>query len=482
MASVDRFCQTVAISSTINSSTINPTINTTMKKKQVCIIGCGSSGMPVVKAMRDRGVSFDCFEASDEIGGNWVLNNSNGISAAYESLRINTSREAMQYADYPMPDSYPVYPNHHQIRQYFNDYFAEFDLAPHVQFNTTVTSCEQLANGSWQLEVSKEQPGEPSKEESFQYEELIVANGHHWDPRWPEPAFPGEFDGLVMHSHSYVSPSQPIDFSNKKIIVLGLGNSAVDIACELSQPALNNKVHLSVRTSAWVLPRFMFGQAIGRKTRHYPHWRLLSAFGENMLRLSHGTPQSHGLPKPKHRLAQAHPTISQYLYGKLDDGEIIPERNIEELKGARVRFEGGREIDADIIIYATGYKVSFPFFAPDFLSATNNELALWQHMLKPELENLYFVGLCQPLGAIMPLAEQQGKLIADAITGKLKFPAIAEMQEDIQKETVARNKRYLSSSRHTMQVDGPAYRKALDKVRVDAEARAAEKAPRLNVG
>ncbi len=96
---------------------------------KVCIIGAGSSGMPAVKAMVDRGIPFDCFEASDEVGGNWCYRNRNGMSAAYESLHINTHSELMQYEDYPMPPDTPDYPGHAAIKAYFDDYVDRFSLA-----------------------------------------------------------------------------------------------------------------------------------------------------------------------------------------------------------------------------------------------------------------------------------------------------------------------------------------------------------------
>jgi len=60
----------------------------------LCVIGAGSSGIAVAKALHERGVPFDCFEKSDRVGGNWVFGNKNEMSSAYRSLHINTSRSA----------------------------------------------------------------------------------------------------------------------------------------------------------------------------------------------------------------------------------------------------------------------------------------------------------------------------------------------------------------------------------------------------
>ncbi|MEM8499816.1 MAG: NAD(P)-binding domain-containing protein [Pseudomonadota bacterium] len=440
--------------------------------KNVCIIGCGSSGMPAIKAMVDNNISFDCFEAGNDVGGNWTINNSNGMSAAYESLRINTSRQMMAYADYPMPEHFPDYPDHRLIAQYFNDYMDAFNLREYVQFNTVVERCERDSTGLWSVTLSSG--------DTRCYLNLVVANGHHWDPQWPQPPLPGDFNGLVMHSHSYISPYDPIDLTNKNIVILGMGNSAMDIACELSQQSLDNTVYLGVRTTAWVLPRYLFGKPLDQQARTLLPWRIMTRITEALMRLTHGSPQSHGLAKPKHRALQTHPTISQHIYDKLDNGEVIAKPSISELNGNRVRFSDGSEVDADVIIYATGYKVNFPFFDPGFISAPGNDLPLWQRLVKPGVDNLFFIGLMQPLGAVMPLAEQQAKLVAEVINGNLQLPPLEEMLDDMAQERVAMHTRYLDSSRHTMQVDGPAYRKLLVKTKEQAKRRATTPAPVLN--
>jgi cation diffusion facilitator CzcD-associated flavoprotein CzcO len=107
---------------------------------RVCVIGAGSSGITASKVLNDNGIPFDCYEASDRIGGNWAYENPNGMSSAYKSLFINTSKPRMQYSDFPMPDHYPVFPHHTHIAEYFNNYVEHFNIRPHIRFNTTVTA------------------------------------------------------------------------------------------------------------------------------------------------------------------------------------------------------------------------------------------------------------------------------------------------------------------------------------------------------
>ncbi|MGD8977081.1 MAG: NAD(P)/FAD-dependent oxidoreductase, partial [Gammaproteobacteria bacterium] len=225
---------------------------------KVCVIGAGSSGMPVIKALRDRGIPYDCFEKSDQIGGNWCFRNANNMSAAYESLHINTDCRLMEYADYPMPPDTPDYPGHRVIMDYFNDYVDHFRLRETITFETAVEHAHRRPDGVWDVRLD-------SGEQRL-YDALVVANGHHWDPRLPEPAYPGEFDGGQIHSHAYISPEEPVDCRGKRVLVVGMGNSAMDIACELSRPGLAAKVLLSARHGVWIVPKYVFGVPTTRLT------------------------------------------------------------------------------------------------------------------------------------------------------------------------------------------------------------------------
>src|SRR5918998_2376589 len=143
---------------------------------RVCVIGAGSSGITATKALLDRGISFDTLEMSDRVGGNWAIENPNGVSSAYRSLHINTSRERMEYSDYPMPKSYPDFPKHTHIARYFNDYVDRFGLRERILFETRVERAERGADEVWEVRLSR-----PGGEETRRYDALLVANGHHWD-------------------------------------------------------------------------------------------------------------------------------------------------------------------------------------------------------------------------------------------------------------------------------------------------------------
>jgi cation diffusion facilitator CzcD-associated flavoprotein CzcO len=417
--------------------------------------------------MQEAGIPVDCYEKTDRVGGLWVFREGAEKTAAYRWLHINTSRKRMEYSDYPMPASYPDFPSHDQIARYFDAYVDHFRVRDRIHFNSEVKRAA-LKDGVWEITLASG---------TKHYDALLVANGHHWDPRWPEPPFPGDFKGTVMHSHSFVDAR---DFAGKRVLVLGMGNSAMDIAVESSYQA--ERVFLAARRGAHVVPKYLFGKpADSLAIKPWLPFAVRAAIFRGMLRLVQGPVEQYGLPKPDHRLGEAHPTISSDILSRVAHGTVIPKPNIKELQGDRVLFEDGTTEPVDVIVYCTGYKVSFPFFEPDFISAPDNDLPLFRRVFKPGLPNLAFIGLLQPLGAIMPLSEAQSTWVADYLRGRYALPSEPEMREHMHAERDKMFARYVSSKRHTMQVDFDDYLWDLAKERKRGERRAARNGGRLPV-
>jgi dimethylaniline monooxygenase (N-oxide forming) len=429
---------------------------------RVCVIGAGSSGIASCQVLHARGVDFDCFEKGSEVGGNWRYGNDNGMSSAYQSLFINTSRKIMEYATYPMPESYPDYPHHSQIAAYFDDYVDHFGFRDRINFRFEVTRVAPSAQGTgWDV---TSRPADGGAEESTRYDHVMVANGHHWDPRWPEPDFPGEFHGEVTHAHYYRSPE---GYEGKNVLVLGIGNSACDISVETSR--VSNMTFLAMRRGAWIVPKYVGSTPADELA---PSWatrlpfKLQRFFLQWMIDRVQGDPTEFGLPKPDHKIAEAHPTVSSDLLPRIGHGRITVKPNIARLEGDSVRFVDGSVEQIDKIVYCTGYKISFPFFDHDLLDPSgDNRIELYRRVVHPDLPGLSFIGLIQPLGAIMPIAERQSEWIADVIEGKVALPGRATMARDIAADQRAMRKRYVASKRHTIQVDYWPYLRQLDQER-----------------
>ncbi len=424
-----------------------------MALPKVCVIGAGSSGIAAAKALADRGIPFDCFEKSDRVGGNWVLGNRNGMSSAYSTLHINTSRERMEYADFPMPAAYPDFPRHDQIARYFNDYVEHFGLREHIAFETGVEHAAPREDGIWEVTLDRG--------ETRLYDALLVANGHHWDPRWPEPPLEGSFDGELIHSHHYRDPSQ---LEGKRVVVIGMGNSAMDIAVDASYHAAATT--LIARSGVHVVPKYILGKPLDSAVRptRIP-FQLLLAGMQVVLRLTVGPMERYGLPNPEHRLGRAHPTVSTRILDRLAHGEIEVKRGIERLEGHEVLYTDGTRAPADLIVCCTGYKIRFPFFDERFFAAPENRLDLYKRMFAPAQAGLYLIGFVQPWGAIMPIAELQGRLVGDHLLGEYALPSPGEMQRDIARMLRRQQRRYLASKRHTLQVDFANYAVELEDER-----------------
>lgn len=436
---------------------------------KVCIIGAGSSGLITSKKLKDQNIPHVCYEAGDQIGGNWTFKNTNQMSAAYRSLHINTSRKKMEFKCFPMPDHLPDFPHHSEIAKYFRDFADHFELWPNIKLNHKVTSTKRLDDGRWQVATDN------GTTEIF--DALIVANGHHWDPQMPEPAFPGNFTGHQIHSHQYVDPSEPVEAQGKNVVVVGMGNSAMDIACELGQRTVANKVFLSIRRSTHILPKFIFGKPIDSLLRHpgskaswyeplFPRFlvnKIILPLFSFVMNFVVGPNRRFGIPNPKHSFGRTHPTLSQDIHSRLITGDIIPKPNISRMDGDQVYFADGSCEKVDYIVYATGYKISFPFFSKNLINFSQNDLALFHRVFHHDYSNLMFIGLVQPLCSIMPIAEIQADWVSQYLLGHYKLPTTKQMQEQSRKDHQNMKKNYINSKRHTIQIDCLSYTRKLNK-------------------
>lgn len=440
-----------------------------MAYAKTCIIGAGTSGLICAKILKERGVPFDCFEKSSDIGGIWQFQNDNGMSTCYRSLHINTSKRMMELSDFKFRPEIAEYPSHTEIYSEFKRYANEFDVMKHISFNTEVLKCKRLDDGRWQVTIKCK-----GKEEVREYDFLAVANGHHWDPRMPN--FPGEFNGAQFHAHHYVDTSSPHQLKNKRVVVVGMGNSSMDIACELAHVGQGaEKVFLSQRSGVWIIPK-IFGSVPQDKFQRHPmkkpslmeHFKrkfiprklrvyLNDKLVEILVKMIVGMPQRVGLKPPKEPFHMRHPTVSQEIQNRLVHGDIIAKGNIAKLNGDSILFEDGSTEQVDAIIYATGYNITLPFFDQDFIFAKDNSIPLFQRVFDPTIDNLAFIALVQPVCAMMPIAELQSGLVADYITGKYHLPRSDKMSKAMHDYDGMMKDNYTASPSHTIQIDCPEY-------------------------
>jgi dimethylaniline monooxygenase (N-oxide forming) len=437
----------------------------------VAVLGAGSSGLAVLKALRELDVNAECFERGSDVGGLWRYENDNGLSGAYASLRTNASRLRMEYPSLPMPASFGDFPHHSEMAEYLGAYAEVNGLRGSIRFGVTVERVEPAADASWRIMLD-----DGSR---LSYGAVVVATGASWSPRLPED--PGRFDGTVSHAHDYRIPEP---FAGRRVLVVGAGPSAAEIATEVSPVA--GRTFMSVRGGAHVIPRW-----IGREPydagdvgpRNRLPWRLLNRLYRRRVAQALG-PAPAPWPMPARRLLEGIPIISSDLLPAVRRGDIVVKPAIARLSDDRVRFVDGSEAPVDHIVYATGYEVALPFLSTSLVAVNGRELPLYRRIAATEVGGLYFAGFVDAPGGLLPVVETQGRWIAAVFTGRLTLPTPARMWRAIERGERRSRRRFPGESPRSIRCDPHAYRRLLQadlrRARPAAVPRAAILRPRLS--
>lgn len=371
-------------------------------KDTYLIIGAGPVGLAYAKELKLAGIPYHQVEADDNIGGNWY----HGV---YETAHIISPRDVMQYSDYPMPMHYPEFPSRQYMIDYYTSYVEDFGLRDGIEFQKKVIFIRPIENNLWEVHFE-------SGEERI-YKAVLVCNGHHWQRRMPE--FVGHFSGEIIHAKDYKKPSQ---LFGKRIVVIGAGNSACDLASEAAR--VGKSAYISIRSSAWFLPKLIMGQPLSRFSKPWvPEWvqRLGLKIG---LKIVVGDMENYGLPKPDHKVFEKHPTIGTEALHYIKHGRLKSKPGIKELAGEKVIFTDGSEVEADMIVAATGYYLSYPFL-PEKLQRVKGAVAqTYGSSMFEDYKGLYLIGWEQARGGVGALAPSGAKLMVEllGLQDKLTFP------------------------------------------------------------
>ncbi|XP_078417716.1 flavin-containing monooxygenase 5-like isoform X1 [Cetorhinus maximus] len=425
--------------------------------KRVAIIGAGASGLTCIKCCLDEDLEPVCFERTNDIGGLWNLqeNVTDGRASIYKSLIVNTSKEMMCFSDFPVPEDYPNYMHNSRILDYFRFYAKHFNLLKYVQFKTSVCSITKRADfsstGQWDVVTID---GEGNSESTI-FDAILICTGHHVNPHLPLDSFPGieKFKGQYMHSKEYKGP---LMFEGKRVVIIGIGNSGGDLAVEISRHA--KQVFLSTRRGAWIVNRVGYRGLPGdvqfnRRINVFWPSSVITWYTERAhnSRFSH---ENYGL-QPSHSFRSQHPTVNDDLPNRILSGTVLVKPNVKQFTETAAIFEDSTVEDIDVVVFATGYAFCFPFLDESVVKVNKNHATLHKYVFPPQLEQptLAIIGLIQPLGAIMPIAELQARWATRVFKGLAKLPSVSAMMAEIleKKEKIA--KRYVSSQRHTIEVD-----------------------------
>ncbi|AXT63300.1 monooxygenase [Aquimarina sp. AD10] len=423
-------------------------------QKRVCVIGAGPSGITVIKNLRDKNINVICYDRNTEVGGNWIYSEDESHSSVFETTHIISSKTLSQYEDYTFDDfdkTVADYPSHDELRRYFQSYAKHFDLYSFIVFETSIKHCERVADNEWHITIVQN-----NKERIEVFTDLVVCNGHHSVPRMPE--YPGNFTGKFMHSHQY---KKATPFTDKKVLVIGGGNSACDVAVETSR--VSQKTSISCRRGYRIIPKFFFGlpsDVIGERSSWLPI-RIRRWFFDRLLNIMLGKNKLYGLQEVKTKFGETHPTINDELLYKIRHGKVQPKVDIERLEKNTVYFKDGSKEEIDVIVACTGYVLKHSFFDKDFIDYSNGPVPLYLKMFHPEYHDVFFVGMFQPLGCIWPGSELQSKLLANYLTGDWKMPS--NIKALCEREVTNPHYKQIDTPRHTITVDFHTFKKALLK-------------------
>jgi cation diffusion facilitator CzcD-associated flavoprotein CzcO len=434
-------------------------VTTVDRSNAYCVIGAGAGGLAAAKNLSEFGFEADVIERADDVGGNW--NGGNRHSAAYDSIHLITSKPYIQYDDFPIPAGYPTYLGRGHAHAYLRAYAEHFGVYERCEFHRTVEWVDRR-DGSphWYVTLDG---GEVRR-----YGGVVIAHGHNWAPRSPEYA--GHFDGVVMHSCDYREPSV---LRGRRVLVVGGGTSGCDIAVEASQNAA--ATFLSVRRGCYYWPKYLFGMPTDVLYENVLKWRLprpvVRAFGSLFLRLnSAGRPEVYGLPKPSHKLLEEHFVINSTLLYALGHGDIAARPDVAELRGDRVLFTDGSEEEIDVVVNATGYRMTeFPFIDRRHLNWTGRTPQLHLSAFHPDYDNLFVIGYFQTSTGNWPIMDYQSQIMARYLHLLRTDPQKAAWFRKAKADPVTTARlsggiSYYDSERHWLQVEHFSYRALLRKL------------------
>ncbi|BBM88302.1 flavin-containing monooxygenase [Candidatus Uabimicrobium amorphum] len=370
-----------------------------MTREKYAIIGAGPAGLSGARNLQKKNIPFDGFELHSDVGGLWDIDNPN--STMYKSAHLISSKKMTEFAEYPMKEHVADYPHHSEMKQYFRDFAKHFSLYDHYKFQTKVTKLEPVEDG-WS--VTYQQQDQP--EQTSVYKGVILANGIFSKPNMPK--YQGEFSGRIMHSSEFKDPSV---FHGKRVLIVGAGNTGCDVAVDAVHHA--TKVDMSVRRGYHFVPKYVFGKpadSVGGKIK------LPRLFKQKLdgvlLKFFTGDPEKFGFPKPDHKLYEVHPIVNSMVLYHLGHGDLSVKGDIEKFAGNTVHFKDGTQQDYDIVLFATGYKLNYPFIDKEHLNWQGHTPNLYLNVFHPKYDNLFVLGMIEATGIGWEGRNKQAELVA----------------------------------------------------------------------
>ena len=418
---------------------------------RVAIIGAGAAGLCAAKNLLAAGAEVVVHELGSRIGGLWVYDSDSGLAPAYKSLHLNSEARATAYRDFPFPADGPLFPDHAEVCRYLEAYADQFGVREHIRFRSRVTHVAP-SGGRWTVR-SVDASGEATEAE---FDAVVVASGHQGQPSHPE--WKDQFSGRYLHSHGYRVPEP---FRDQRVLVVGMGNSAVDIAADIC--VVTKSTTIVARSPVLVMPRMLFGvptaRVLGKLERRWMPWPVRRTIRELLVRIVYGRMEQWGFTTPKTR---THPTSHTSLMTHFIWNRITAKPAIKSVQGDEVHFVDGSSARYDTVIAGTGYRVDLPFLAPALRPLAGHQLELFLRVVHPKHRGLYFAGMFNVAGGgNIRMMDDQAEWITELVCANASLPDEAGMHKVMAQEQAYLRRNFPGSARYALELDPPFYRKQL---------------------
>lgn len=423
--------------------------------KSIGIVGAGAAGICGARHMMAQGFDVTLYEIGSHVGGMWVYMNDNNRSSAYKTLHINTARDLTAFEDFAFDRDVQPFPDHWDMAKYLRDYADHFGVTQHVRFQTPVRDVRPADD------YAAERPRwivETASGETVEHDTVIIATGHLTKPL-EVPMFRDDFEGEYLHSHHYKEPARYVD---KRVCVVGVGNSGLDIASDICTTA--ERTVLVGRTTPLVIPKLIFGRPFWDAAKpFYKPW-IPAALRDRILRfliwVVHGPMTGLGFGT---QTKKVHASSNANIINHIRYRRVAVKSGIDRIDGKTLTFADGSSDEFDTLIAATGYLIDLDFLKPDIVEIRNNSLELYNRIVPPDWRGLYFLAFFNSDTALNWICNAQAKWIAEFETGRAALPSNSDMLHEIaaRRDWLTRN--FEDTPRHQIDVEHLTYFQELKK-------------------
>lgn len=340
---------------------------TDRKQLRVGIIGAGPAGIATGRELKLQGfTNFTLFDALDAPGGTWRLH-------TYPGLACDVWAHSYTFSYAPNPDWTASFVDQPEIQAYLARCATDFGLDPHIKLNTRITSARYQEGGTWLLRTSDQ--------ETFEVDVVINCMGNQHTPLFPDAPGMDLFEGDSWHGTRW---NHDVDLKGKRVAIVGSAASAVQIVPEVAKEV----AHLTVlqRSANWIMPRGkkLYSQKQRQRAKRFPvimklvrKWQSL-LMGQVEYAVTHGhkrmgqfenmvrkfidrsidDPAVREALLPDSKYGCKRGLVSDDFYPTLnrDNVELIAS-GLKEVTSKGIVTANGRNVDVDVIIYCTGYRI-----------------------------------------------------------------------------------------------------------------------------